>query len=586
MAVCKFFQQGRCRYGDACKFEHPGRTTGLSGNRFGALSGGFGVVWKDSAKEPDNPPPLGPDSQKQQSNYNLKPDDIKVDLTAGQGRPQWVFSAYAPLRDLPRQLFGGPQREQSMEEMRLRHYQAVAAGNPNQAVQEAQALYEESVNQMNNALNDINGAIKYITEGANEHPNRIDITEGNTAPTQNQAPAAGQSAFGQPAFGQPSAPNQASNQFGGSSSGWGQPSQPVQPAQPAFGAPSAFGQPATLGQGSAFGQPSTLGQGSAFGQPSSLGQGSAFGQPSNVGGQSAFGKPAFGQSAFAQAGNNQPGFGQPAFGQPSAPAPAAPAPFGSAATASPFGAAANQQTNASPFGQVVAQQPAASGFGQPSGAGPFGQPSTNPSPFGQPQQAQPTPFGQPSAPAATNAFGQPSAPAANNAFGQPSAPAANNAFGQPSAPAAGNPFGAPSKPAAPFGQPAAPQGVPVSIGDVGPPAYLKSDIPGELTPVPRLQGETRRDPNTKRLTMWKGQRVEYVNDHPCYIHPEDNKTLVRINFPDGPPDPGTFRQSQGEPQDYTPEIEEMYKYFLANGCFKDGVIPKVPPKREWISFDF
>ncbi|KAJ5613951.1 hypothetical protein N7528_007605 [Penicillium herquei] len=506
------------------------------------------VVWADSAKESNSLPPPGPDSQKQQSNnYNLKPEDIKVDLTAGQGRPQWIFSAYAPLRDLPRQLFGGPQREQSMEEMRLRHYQAVAAGNPNQAVQEAQALYEESVNQMNNALNDINGAIKYITEGANEHPNRIDITEGNTAPAQNQAPAAGQSAFGQPAFGQPTAPNQASNQFGGSSSGWGQPSQPVQPAQPAqpaFGAPSAFGQPATLGQGSAFGQPSTLGQGSAFGQPSSLGQGSAFGQPSNVGGQGAFGKPAFGQSAFAQAANNQPGFGQPAFGQPSAPAAPA-APFGAAATASPFGAAANQQTNASPFGQVAAQQPAASGFGQPSGPGPFGQPSTNPSPFGQPQQAQPTPFGQ------------------------PSAPAANNAFGQPSAPAASNPFGAPSKPAAPFGQPAAAQGVPVTFTDVGPPAYLKSDIPGELTPVPRLQGETRRDPTTNRLTMWKGQRVEYVNDHPCYIHPEDNKT-----------------PSQGEPEDYTPEIEEMYKYFLANGCFKDGVIPKVPPKREWISFDF
>ncbi|KAJ5725970.1 uncharacterized protein N7483_007327 [Penicillium malachiteum] len=554
MVACKFFQQGRCRYGDSCKFEHPGRTTGLSGNRFGALSGGFG----------------GQDSQKQQSNYNLKHDDIKVDLTPGQGRPQWVFSSYAPLRDLPRQLFGGPQREQSMEEMRLRHYQAVAAGNPAQAIQEAEALYEESVNQMNTALNDINGAIKYITDGANEHPNRIDITEGNTAPAPNQAPAAGQSAFGQPAFGPPSAPNQASNQFGGSSSGWGQPSQPAQPAQPtqpAFGAPSAFGQPATLGQsqGSAFGQPSTLGQGSAFGQPSSLGQGSAFGQPSTVGGQSAFGqpstvggqggfgKPTFGQSGFAQAANNKPGFGQPAFGQPSAPAAPA-APFGAAATASPFGAAANQQTNASPFGQVAAQQPAAtSGFGQPSGSGTFGQPSTKPSPFGQPQQpqpAQPTPFGQ------------------------------------PSAPSAGNAFGAPSKPAAPFGQPAAAQGLPVTNADVGPPAYLASTKPGELTPVPRLQGETRRDPNTQRLTMWKGQRVQYVDDHPCYIHPEDNETLVRVNFPDGAPEPGTFRDSQGEPEEYTPEIEEMYKFFLANGRFKDDIIPPVPPKKEWISFDF
>lgn len=61
MVVCSFYQQGRCKFGgklflrtcnapeivadlesDRCRYEHPGRaSTGASGNRFGALSGGF-----------------------------------------------------------------------------------------------------------------------------------------------------------------------------------------------------------------------------------------------------------------------------------------------------------------------------------------------------------------------------------------------------------------------------------------------------------------------------------------------------------------------------------------------------------------
>ncbi|KAJ5652099.1 hypothetical protein N7507_009525 [Penicillium longicatenatum] len=533
MTVCAFFQQGRCKFGDRCKFEHPGRnTTGSSGNRFGALAaGGFG------------------------SNYNLNASDIKLDLTVGKGRPEWVFSAYAPLRDLPRQLFGGPQREQSMEEMRLRHYQAAAAGNMSQALQEAQALYAESVKQMEVALNDTNGAIQYIIDGDKEHPNRIDIVNGNTGSDANQAPSA---------FGQSPAPAP-TNAFGGSapSTAFGQPS--------AFGGNSsstAFGQPSALGgnssspafgQPSAFGQTSSLGQPSAFGQPSSLGQKpSPFGQPSTMGGQSAFGKPAFGQPS--QPANNQPAFGQSAFGQPTGPAP-----FGGTASASPFGAV-NQNANPSAFGQPSAQQPAAaaapspfgqvatqqagapSAFGQPSGTSGFGQPSQNPAPFGQPQQAKPNPFGQ--------------------------------------APAATNPFGAPQPAAAPFGQPAAPQGLPVANVDAGPPAFMQIDDPNELNPLPRLQGETRRDPGSNRLTAWKGRPVRYVNNYPCYEHPQDPKTLVRINFPDGPPDAATLRDSQGKEEEYTPEIIEMYQFFLANGYFKDGIIPAVPPKREWISFDF
>ncbi|OKP15091.1 Nucleoporin AMO1 [Penicillium subrubescens] len=487
------------------------------------------------------------------SDYGVTANDIKLDLTPNKGRPEWVFSSYAPTRNVPRQLFGGPQREQSMEEMRLRHYELTAAGNMNQAVQEAQGLWQEAVNQMDSALNNLDGAVKYIIDGGNEHPNRNDITAGVQGPTGNQPTP----------FGQPAGP--ATGAFGTANApgtGFGQPS--------AFGQPStlgqqgsAFGQPSTVGQPSAFGQPSAMGQPSGFGQPSTLGQGAAFGQPAALGGgPTAFGKPAFGQSGFAQAGSTQSAFGQPAFGQPAAPAAGA------------FGA----PSGASPFTQVQAQP--ATGFGAPSGPSPFGQPST------QQQPAAAGGFGQPAAP-----FAQPGQTA--SPFGQvpqqpqQQAPAATP-FGQPSA--APNPFGAPStqqQPApSPFGQPAAPQGVPVQPPNAGPRAFIKIDDPNDLNPLPQLQGETRRDPNTKRITMWKGRPVNYVNDAPCYLHPQDNKTWVRINFPDGPPDDASLRDSQGKPEDYTPEIEEMYKFFLENGYFKDGVIPSVPPRKDFISYDF
>jgi nucleoporin NUP42 len=48
--------------------------------------------------------------------------------------PTWIFSAYAPSKDTPEQLFGGETREKSFEEMRLLHLQAEASGNPQQAV--------------------------------------------------------------------------------------------------------------------------------------------------------------------------------------------------------------------------------------------------------------------------------------------------------------------------------------------------------------------------------------------------------------------------------------------------------------------
>ncbi|KAE8390210.1 hypothetical protein BDV23DRAFT_172545 [Aspergillus alliaceus] len=552
MVVCTFFQQGRCKFGERCKFEHPGQSTLGSGNRFGVLSGGgFGGRSGEQNQQP--------------ANYGITAADIKADLSAGKGRPEWVFSCYGPGRNAPKQLFGGPQREQSFEELRLRHYEAAAAGNADQALQEAQALYAEALKQMDVILSDLDGAVKYVVDGINEHPNRIDITEGKTGPASGQGP----SAFGQSsASGQPAASSQ--------SSAFGQPSS--------LGAQSAFGKPSGFAQPSTFGQPSGLGQSSGFGQPSALGPGSAFGQPSGLGGQPGFGKPAFGQPSLGQ-----PAFGQPTgFGQPSS---AGSSSFGTSTGASPFGAISSQNqgtgvgfgqaaSTVSPFAQAASQQPAAStGFGQPSTTpattGPFGQPTQTPSPFGQPQQL-------------SNSFGQPAA--AQNPFGQPAA--APSPFGatsqtqpQPQQPqTAPSPFG---QPATGFSQPAQPQNpAPTATAGTGPPAIIKVANSNELSPLPPLAGQTVRDPMTKRLSSWKGQPVKYIENSPCYLHPQDRQTYVRIFFPDGPPEEASLRDATGKPEEYTPEVIEQYEFFVKNGYFKDGVIPSVPPKTEWVSFDF
>ncbi|OJK03219.1 hypothetical protein ASPACDRAFT_40542 [Aspergillus aculeatus ATCC 16872] len=582
MPVCQHFLKGRCKYGDRCYNEHPGKQT-VGGNKFAALSGGGGGGGGGGGRGGQN---------QQNAQYGITAADIKVDLTPGKGLPEWIFSCYGPGRDAPRQLFGGPQREQSFEELRLRHYELVAQGSPIEvAVSEAQGLHNEARNQMENALRDLDGAVRYILDGAKEHPNRIDIVNNKAGTT-----------FGAPPklFGEIKAPPATGPAFG----------------EPALLGDQAYAKP-SIAPPIGFGQPSNLAHATGFGQPSAFNQGSSFGKPSA---QSAFGQPAFGQPA--------PGFGQPSFGQPSA-AGATASPFGkasggfgaSASTPSPFAQFANAKSGASTFGQPSAspfasaqpsnpfgqaipssgatnQRPAEPAFGQsgfaqlgqqasaarPAAASGFGAASTPAAPgFGTP--AAPG-FGAPAAPGfgtastpATSGFGTASTPATSG-FGAASTPAASG-FGAASTPAATG-FGIPTTSAAPPAAPAAPT---APLGP-GPAPVLRTRNPSELSPIPPLNGQTIRDPMTRRLTSWKGQPVTYINDVPCYLHPQDRKTYVRIFFPDGPPDEASLRDAQARPEEYTAEVTQQYEYFVTNGCFENGVIPSVPPKTEWVSFDF
>ncbi len=372
--------------------------------------------------------------------WSITTSDVRNDLTAGKGRPLWILSTYGPGRGPPASLLEG--NEYSFEELRVRFYELNAAGNQDQANQEAGELWSKAEQAMADVADNADKVINFMEEAEKKHPTRQDFCRMDGTKSRDQVIKAAESstpfgnapAFGQTGFGQPSSTNSA----------FGKPATSFsQPAAPSGFANTGFGQPA---QPSAFGQPS--------GQPSA----SIFGKPSTGFGQPAFGQPSQPTPAFGQSSQPTPAFGQPAqpsgFGQPSA--LGGKSSFGAQPTASLFG---QQPQTTSPFGQP-AQTPTAFGqpsqpssaFGQLAQPSAFGQPSQPSSAFGQP--AQPSAFGQPSQP--TPAFGQPTQPAPT--FGQPSQTSLGfaqtsqptPAFGQ--APQPTPAFSQPSTAASPFGQ--------------------------------------------------------------------------------------------------------------------------------------
>lgn len=225
------------------------------------------------------------------ASYKLDKLVIGNDLS-GKERPQWVLSAYGPGTGAPLQLFGG-MREFSFEELRMRHYQLAAQGNQQEAIDEAQNLVHNAEQQIQTALGDIDGAIKYIINGENDHPNRIDICNTKVLPPASAQPHAlsapvipqpqvPSSTFGQsPAFGQLAALGRPTTSFGQPSLTFGQSSAPAQ----VFGQPNAFQQAKPSIKPSTTSQPSPLGQSLAPPQAHPFGQTSV---PSEMG---VFGRP-------------------------------------------------------------------------------------------------------------------------------------------------------------------------------------------------------------------------------------------------------------------------------------------------------
>lgn len=404
--------------------------------------------------------------------------------------------------------------------------------------------------QIQTALNDIDGALKYMVDGESGHPNRLDVCRAKSAT---------------PILSQTSAPNQHT------ASTLGQPSNSA-PVLGIISAPSTFGRPSINSLGQPHVSTSTLGQSSAqlsastFGRPS---QPSAFGQASTL-------------------GHPTTSFGQPSstLGKPSIPATT----FGQTSAPGPFGAP-QQQPNAfgKPLGPELFPQPS------PAALNPFGPPlaSTQSSTFGQPSApSQPSAFGRPLIQNASPAFGQPMTSGASSGFSQTST-APPNPFGQPTAPSTTGTFGQPST-VAPnhFNQSRA------STANQPVPAFGQSfSHSNALQPPPgpaisRANARSTSGQGTNhvqiqkdsqdKITSWNGMSVRYFDDEPCYKGSDG--IWQRIWFPDGPP---VFTKTVDLPDEaYDETTKDNYRHLKQTGTFKDGIMPALPPKREWCSWNF
>lgn len=462
---------------------------------------------------------------------------------------------------------------------------------------------------MQTALQNLDGAINFIVQSQNNHPNRNDICQTGSGQATGEF-AVGKRPVGQQTaglsnnnnpFGQPAAPTQQTNPFGG-------------------GGPSAFGQPSTLGQTSAFGQPSAPGGGSAFGQPSALGGNTGFGQTSSLGQKpSPFGQPsALGSSSspFAQASGTgfgqtsalgqkpspfgapslQPaqstGFGQPSqpsgFGQPST-LGSKPNPFaaaGSGPSSSPFGAFANNNNNntgaaqsSSPFGVLGGISNNTTGFGNPQ--------QTGSTPFGQPQATPSNEVSMDSAPTSTtNSFANAGNTAKPSPFSQPAQPIP---FGQPAQPAASNPFAQASAAPTSFGAPATQQQQQPAAATAPFAAGPNPYGPNSTRQHPDYNSYAKKSP-TGQLLSWQGKPVTYKTidgDQVPGIQNFDG-SWAKIWFPDGPP---PYNKDTEPIRPYTDEEKTLYNNFMATGKFQlaatgGGGMPMAPPTREMCTWNF
>ncbi|KAG6451128.1 nucleoporin NUP42 [Manduca sexta] len=109
MVVCKFFQQGYCRYGQSCRFEH------IYGSKYSYHA---------------NPPP------QQQSQQNVVTDEqllnqVQSDVLAALKGGMWILTCYAPFKEKP--IIPG-LHDLSPEEARLFIYEAKASNNIDNAI--------------------------------------------------------------------------------------------------------------------------------------------------------------------------------------------------------------------------------------------------------------------------------------------------------------------------------------------------------------------------------------------------------------------------------------------------------------------
>lgn len=120
MVVCKFFQQGYCRFGQSCRFEHI-----------------YGSKYSYNANQAQ--------AQQQQQSAGVTDEQlvnqVQNDIQAMLKGNQWILTCFSPFKEKP--LFPGIH-DHSPEEIRLFIYEAKANNNLEQAISYINNLVKEN----------------------------------------------------------------------------------------------------------------------------------------------------------------------------------------------------------------------------------------------------------------------------------------------------------------------------------------------------------------------------------------------------------------------------------------------------------
>lgn len=91
--------------------------------------------------------------------------------------------------------------------------------------------------------------------------------------------------------------------------------------------------------------------------------------------------------------------------------------------------------------------------------------------------------------------------------------------------------------------------------------------------------------------LWSRANAIKIEPEPEYHYPclrRADGTLEKIWFPQGDREPNVEAlrklDLQAQEEEYTEEVKEQYRVLHETGRF--GVMPRVPPMREWVGYDF